>query len=95
MERPCDRSVERCAFQASSQTRINLQVRGRIAAWPWESHACLGAHERCAGCRYNAVLIGPVIMLVVVPALQTLLLDWKGNRREPVFREDEPDLAEI
>jgi cobalt-zinc-cadmium resistance protein CzcA len=43
----------------------------------------------------GGMLIGPVIMLVVVPALQTLVLDWKGSRREPAFREDEPDLAEI
>jgi cobalt-zinc-cadmium resistance protein CzcA len=43
----------------------------------------------------GGMLIGPVIMLVVVPALQTLFLDWKGGRIEPALREDEPDLAEI
>ena len=43
----------------------------------------------------GGMLIGPVIMLVVVPALQTLFLDWKGSRSEPAFHEDEPDLAEI
>jgi cobalt-zinc-cadmium resistance protein CzcA len=43
----------------------------------------------------GGMLIGPVIMLVVVPALQTLFLDWKGSRTEPAFHEDEPDLAEI
>jgi heavy metal efflux system protein len=43
----------------------------------------------------GGMLIGPVIMLVVVPALQTLFLDWRGSRREPTFREDEPGLAEI
>jgi hypothetical protein len=43
----------------------------------------------------GGMLIGPVIMLVVVPALQTLALDWRGTpRREVVFHEDEPDLAE-
>jgi len=34
-------------------------------------------------------------MLVVVPTLQTLFLDWKGSRREPAFHEDERDLAEM
>jgi heavy metal efflux system protein len=43
----------------------------------------------------GGMLIGPVIMLVVVPALQTLFLDWKGERRAPALHEDEPDLAEI
>ena len=43
----------------------------------------------------GGMLIGPLLLLVVVPALQTLFLDWKGSRREPTFREDEPDLAEI
>jgi heavy metal efflux system protein len=42
----------------------------------------------------GGMLIGPVIMLVVVPALQTLVLDWPGGDREAVFHEDEPDLAE-
>ncbi len=43
----------------------------------------------------GGMLVGPVIMLVVVPALQTLVLDWRSTpRREAVFREDEPDLAE-
>jgi hypothetical protein len=41
------------------------------------------------------MLIGPVLLLVVVPALQTLFLDWRGGRRETAFHEDEPDLAEI
>ncbi len=43
----------------------------------------------------GGMLIGPVIMLVVVPALQTLFLDWRASRREPALHEDEPDLAEI
>jgi hypothetical protein len=43
----------------------------------------------------GGMLIGPVIMLVVVPALQTLFLDWSGRRRELTFHEDEPDLAEV
>ena len=43
----------------------------------------------------GGMLIGPILLLVVVPALQTLFLDWKGSRREPTFHEDEPDLAEI
>jgi heavy metal efflux system protein len=41
----------------------------------------------------GGMLIGPVIMLVVVPALQTLFLDWRDDV-EPVMHEDEPDLAE-
>ena len=43
----------------------------------------------------GGMLIGPILLLVVVPALQTLFLDWRGNRREQAFREDERDLAEI
>jgi cobalt-zinc-cadmium resistance protein CzcA len=43
----------------------------------------------------GGMLIGPVLLLVVVPALQTLFLDWRGSRRDPAFREDEPGLAEI
>jgi cobalt-zinc-cadmium resistance protein CzcA len=43
----------------------------------------------------GGMLIGPVIMLVIVPALQALFLDWRAGRREPTFHEDEPDLAEI
>jgi hypothetical protein len=40
------------------------------------------------------MLVGPVIMLVVVPALQTLFLDWKEDTA-PVMHEDEQDLAEV
>ena len=43
----------------------------------------------------GGMLIGPILLLVVVPALQTLFLDWRGSRREPALHEDEPDLAEI
>ncbi len=44
----------------------------------------------------GGMLVGPVIMLVVVPALQTLALDWRGapRREAAAFREDEPDMAE-
>jgi cobalt-zinc-cadmium resistance protein CzcA len=42
----------------------------------------------------GGMLIGPVLLLVVVPALQTLFLDWAG-RREPIVQEDEHDLAQI
>jgi heavy metal efflux system protein len=40
----------------------------------------------------GGMLIGPVIMLVVVPALQTLVLDWTSRRSETVVAEG--DLAE-
>ena len=43
----------------------------------------------------GGMLIGPILLLVVVPALQTLFLDWRSSRREPAFQEDEPDLAEV
>jgi cobalt-zinc-cadmium resistance protein CzcA len=43
----------------------------------------------------GGMLIGPILLLVVVPALQTLFLDWRGSRREPAFHQDEPDLAEV
>jgi cobalt-zinc-cadmium resistance protein CzcA len=42
----------------------------------------------------GGMLVGPILLLVVVPALQTLFLDWRGSRRETAFQEDEPDLAE-
>ncbi len=42
----------------------------------------------------GGMLIGPVIMLVVVPALQTLFLDWREDP-EPVTHEDEQDFAEV
>ncbi|MBO0751439.1 MAG: efflux RND transporter permease subunit, partial [Bradyrhizobiaceae bacterium] len=42
----------------------------------------------------GGMLVGPILLLVVVPALQTLLLDWRGRRREAVLQEDGPDLAE-
>jgi heavy metal efflux system protein len=42
----------------------------------------------------GGMLIGPIIMLVVVPALQTLFLEWR-DRAEPDVQEDENDLAEV
>jgi cobalt-zinc-cadmium resistance protein CzcA len=42
----------------------------------------------------GGMLVGPVIMLVVVPALQTLFLG-SGDEPEPALRDDEPDLAQI
>jgi cobalt-zinc-cadmium resistance protein CzcA len=43
----------------------------------------------------GGMLVGPVIMLVVVPALQTLFLG-RGNEPQPLMQGDEPDLtAEI
>jgi hypothetical protein len=42
----------------------------------------------------GGMLIGLVIMLVVVPALQTLFLEWR-DKAEPVMQEDETDLAEV
>jgi cobalt-zinc-cadmium resistance protein CzcA len=43
----------------------------------------------------GGMLVGPILLLVVVPALQTLFLDRRGsNRSEVEFHEDEPDLAE-
>jgi len=42
----------------------------------------------------GGMLVGPILLLVVVPALQTLFLDWRRRPREADFHEDEPDLAE-
>jgi cobalt-zinc-cadmium resistance protein CzcA len=43
----------------------------------------------------GGMLIGPVIMLVVVPALQTLVLEWTERRREAAAEAEEAgDLAE-
>jgi cobalt-zinc-cadmium resistance protein CzcA len=43
----------------------------------------------------GGMLIGPVIMLVVVPALQTLFLEWKDESAPPSVQEDEQDFAEV
>jgi cobalt-zinc-cadmium resistance protein CzcA len=40
----------------------------------------------------GGMLVGPILLLVVVPALQTLFLDWR--RRAPAARDDAPDLAQ-
>ena len=42
----------------------------------------------------GGMLVGPVIMLVVVPALQTLFLG-SGDEPMPTVHEDEADLAEV
>jgi cobalt-zinc-cadmium resistance protein CzcA len=42
----------------------------------------------------GGMLVGPILLLVVVPALQTLLLDWGRARREPVLQGEGPSLAE-
>jgi cobalt-zinc-cadmium resistance protein CzcA len=42
----------------------------------------------------GGMLVGPVIMLVVVPALQTLFLG-SGDEPAPTAHEDEADLAEV
>jgi heavy metal efflux system protein len=42
----------------------------------------------------GGMLIGRVLLLVFVPPLQTFFLEWHGQR-EPVMREDEPDLTQI
>src|SRR5260221_1441605 len=43
----------------------------------------------------GGMLVGPIIMLVVVPALQTLFLEWRDESAPPVMHEDEQDLAEV
>jgi heavy metal efflux system protein len=43
----------------------------------------------------GGMLIGPILLLVVVPALQTLFLDWRGVRRRTAIPGDGHDLAEI
>jgi cobalt-zinc-cadmium resistance protein CzcA len=43
----------------------------------------------------GGMLIGPVLLLIVVPALQTLFMDLRGRSSEPIVYEDEPDLAEV
>ena len=42
----------------------------------------------------GGMLIGPVLLLVVVPALQTLFLDWR-EEPAPVMHEDEQDMAPV
>jgi len=42
----------------------------------------------------GGMLVGPVIMLVVVPALQTLFLG-RGDEPQSTLHADEPDLAEV
>ena len=42
----------------------------------------------------GGMLVGPIMLLVVVPALQTLFLGWREDPA-PVLHEDEPtDLVE-
>ena len=42
----------------------------------------------------GGMLVGPILLLVVVPALQTLFLEWRSRRSDPAVHEDEPDLAQ-
>ncbi len=42
----------------------------------------------------GGMLIGPIIMLVVVPALQTLFLGWQEDEPPPLMHEDEQGLAQ-
>jgi cobalt-zinc-cadmium resistance protein CzcA len=42
----------------------------------------------------GGMLVGPILLLVVVPALQTLFLDWGNRRRGAEIQGDEPGLAE-
>jgi cobalt-zinc-cadmium resistance protein CzcA len=42
----------------------------------------------------GGMLIGPILLLVIVPALQTLILDWTTPRR-PAASAGEQDLAEV
>jgi heavy metal efflux system protein len=42
----------------------------------------------------GGMLVGPILLLVIVPALQTLILDWKRPAR-PAASEGEQDLAEV
>jgi cobalt-zinc-cadmium resistance protein CzcA len=42
----------------------------------------------------GGMLIGPILLLVIVPALQTLILDWT-TPRQPAASAGEQDLAEV
>jgi heavy metal efflux system protein len=42
----------------------------------------------------GGMLIGPILLLIIVPALQTLILDWT-TPRQPVAAAGERDLAEV
>jgi cobalt-zinc-cadmium resistance protein CzcA len=42
----------------------------------------------------GGMLVGPILLLVVVPALQTLFLDWGNRRRAAEIQGDEANLAE-
>jgi cobalt-zinc-cadmium resistance protein CzcA len=42
----------------------------------------------------GGMLVGPILLLVVVPALQTLFLDRRSRRREAIYHEDEPSPSE-
>ena len=42
----------------------------------------------------GGMLIGPVLLLIIVPALQTLILDWT-TPRPAAARAGEQDLAEV
>jgi heavy metal efflux system protein len=42
----------------------------------------------------GGMLIGPILLLIIVPAVQTLILDWR-RPRQPAASEGEPDTAEV
>ena len=56
--------------------------------------ACIGLLPAAVTVVVGGMLIGPVIMLVVVPALQTLFLE-RRDRPAPDARGDEEDFAEV
>jgi heavy metal efflux system protein len=42
----------------------------------------------------GGMLVGPILLLIIVPAVQTLILDW-SRPRQPAASEGEADLAEV
>ena len=42
----------------------------------------------------GGMLIGPILLLIIVPALQTLILDW-SKPRQPAASAGAQDLAEV
>jgi cobalt-zinc-cadmium resistance protein CzcA len=42
----------------------------------------------------GGMLVGPVLLLIIVPALQTLILDW-ARPAQPAVSGGEQDLAQV
>jgi heavy metal efflux system protein len=40
----------------------------------------------------GGMLVGPILLLIIVPAVMSMIIDWRG-RSQPLIRESGEDLA--